>query len=191
MARKEEKDVRSLLSDLGFMFEMFKVLIHAVLKLGGTREDLKRLVKEPTLVDDIAKLIVGAKSVACSFADLIPDGWAVVEDVAPSTFDVSELKPVSFLKPGESSIGGEEMRKRAIEFKGNLGLADGKRLLAEQDKIPVEFREFYITLPGTVLRDSDGILRVPYLRFNVGRWVLDFLWLGDDWHDDDRFACCE
>jgi len=56
--------VRSLLSDLGFMFEMFKVLIHAVLKLGGTREDLKRIVKEPALVDEIAKLIVNAKSAA-------------------------------------------------------------------------------------------------------------------------------
>lgn len=72
MARKEEKDVRSLLSDLGFMFEIFKVLIHAVLKLGGTREDLKRLVKEPTLVDEIAKLIVVAKSaVTLSFADFL------------------------------------------------------------------------------------------------------------------------
>ena len=133
------------------------------------------------------KIIVGA----CSFADLIPEGWTVVEDVAPSVFDVSKMKPVSFLKEGESFIGGEEMRKRAIELKGNLGLADGQRMLDEPNKIPVELRNFSILLPGTVLRDLDGHLRVSYLSFLVGRWIPLFHGLVNDWDDNDRFACCE
>jgi len=138
-------------------------------------------------------LIVGAKKkVACSFADIIPKGWTVVEDVAPTAFADIKLKPVSFLKQGESSISGDEMRKRAVEFKGNLGLADGKRMLAEHDKIPAEFRDFYILLPGTVLRDSGDDLSVPYLDFDDGSWVLDFRWLDLlDWDDDGRFARCE
>jgi hypothetical protein len=83
------------------------------------------------------------------------------------------------------------MRKRAVEFKGNLGLSDGKRMLAEQDKIPVEFRDFYILLPGTVLRDSDGDLYVPFLYWGGDRWYLGFYWLDYDWHVSARFACSE
>lgn len=143
------------------------------------------------LIEGRFNAIVGAKKATCSFADLIPDGWKVAEDVAPSSFDVSKLKLVAFLKKGESAIGGVEMRKRAIELKGNLGLADGQRLLAEQDKIPVEFRDYYIVLSGTVLRGSGGDLDVPCLAFFDGRWVLDFFWLDDGWHGLVRFACCE
>jgi len=50
-------------------------------------------------------------------------GYTVVKDIAaPSQFDISQLKPRSPLKDGESRISGEEMRRRAVEFKGNLGL---------------------------------------------------------------------
>jgi len=114
-----------------------------------------------------------------------------VEDVAPSTFDVSMLKSCSFRKDGEPPISGDEVRKRAIQFRGNLGLADGKRMLAEQDKISAELQEYCISLPGTVLRDSDDYLHVPCLRFFDGHWVLDFFWLGGDWPDYVRFACSE
>lgn len=179
------------LKGFGKMFEIVKILVNAVLDIGGDDSDLERILKDADLRKELAKLIVGAKKVACSFADLIPEEWTVVEDVAPSAFDISKLKPVSFLKSGESSIGGEEMRRRAVKFKANLGLADGKRMLVEQDKIPAEFRDFYIVLSGTVLRDSDGYLRVPDLYFLGGRWVLDFNWLGSGWLDSGRFARCE
>ncbi len=118
--------------------------------------------------------------------------WEVVEDVAPSDqLDISKLKPRSFLKNGEKYITREEMRKRAVEFKGNLGLCDGKRMLAEQDKIPKEFRNFNISLPGTVLSDSSGLLYVPCLCYRGGRWYLDFCYIGIDWYGRDRFACSE
>lgn len=119
--------------------------------------------------------------------------WNVLEDIAPSQFDTNKLKPRSFLKTSDKKgyISGEEMRQRAVEFKGNLGLVDGKRMLAEQDKIPKEFRDFCIPLPGTLLRDSGGRLFVPCLRFGGRRWVLIFGWLGLGWRDGDRLACSE
>jgi len=190
MSRKNNKK-SEFLSALGVMFEVWKAVVDAVLAKGGTDDDLRRIKDEPGLAEKLADLIVGAKKAACSFADLIPRGWTVVEDVAPTAFDISKLKPVPFLKQGESEISGEEMRKRAVEFNGNLGLADGQRMLAEQDKIPAEFRDYYIVLSGTVLRDSGGSLSVPFLYFNGGRWVLDFCWLDGVWGGLGRFARCE
>ena len=128
-------------------------------------------------------------------AELIPKGWTVVEDVEPtSDLDISKRKPSSFLKDSDKNgyIDGPEMRKRAPEFKGNLGLSDGKIMLADGGKlIPKEFRDFYIPLPGTLLRDPDGRLHVPYLNFDVGRWVLSFDWLDDVWAGRGRLACSE
>lgn len=125
---------------------------------------------------------------------LIPKGWEVVEDVEPTPdLDISKLKPRSFFKDSDKNgyISGEEMRKRAQEFKGNLGLSDGKRMLAEQDKIPPEFRS-YIPLPGALVRDSDGKLRVPCLGWSYDhRWVLYFDFLSNDWFESDHFACNE
>jgi len=128
--------------------------------------------------------------------ELIRNGWTVVEDVEPaSDLDIGKRKPRSFLRDSDKKgyISGPEMRKRAKEeFKsGNIGLPDGKSMLAEQDKIPVEFRDFYIPLPGTLLRASDGRLRVPYLRWYGKRWVLDFGWLDDVWFGFGRLACSE
>ena len=125
-------------------------------------------------------------------ADLIPTGWSVVEDVNPSLYDVAKLKPTSYLKDGEMWIKSDEMRKRAVEMRGNLGLCDAKRLLANDGKlIPVEFRKFFIPLPGTVLRDAVGGLYVPYLPFDGDRWFLYFSWLARVWIGDCRLASGE
>ncbi|HLC70036.1 MAG TPA: hypothetical protein VJH75_03245, partial [Patescibacteria group bacterium] len=83
------------------------------------------------------------------------------------------------------------MRRRAVGVGGNLGLADGKRILAEQEKLSVEFQGSYIPLPGNVLRGPHGDLYVAYLRFVGGRWILSFNWLDNDWGGDGLFACSE
>ena len=68
-------------------------------------------------------------------------------------------------------------------------------MLAEQDQIPKEFRYFYILLPSTLLRDSDGDLDldldIPYLYFHGGRWALNFHCFDDSYSARDRFACSE
>ena len=126
----------------------------------------------------------------------IPKGWriakinGVFQDVAPSKFDISKLKFRSFLESCEKFIGGMIVRERAIELGGNLGFADGMRMRAEQDKIPVEeLGDFYIVLPGTVLEGSDGVLYVSYLRCYCGNWYPGFHRLDGSWNDDVRFAC--
>jgi len=142
----------------------------------------------------VSELLVQGSALATG---LVPAGWTVattdgvIQDVAASQFDVAKLRPRAFHKAEESYVAGDEMRLRAVKAKANWGLADGQRILAEQDKLSAEFRGFYIPLAGTVLCGSDGGRHVACLSWLGGRWVLYFHWLGLDWFDSGRFACRE
>lgn len=183
MSRKKSE----FLSSLGVLWEIWKALVNEVLDLGGTDEDLRRIQTDATLRRQIAELIMtSVKSVTC--ADLIPQGWTVVEDVDPSDFQVEDLEFISCLNEGEDCIDGKTMRVRAVTLKANLGLFDGKRILDQQDKVPVEIRGKYIFLPGTLLRDSVGDLHVAYLYWDDERWCLNFYWLDRGWNAYDRLA---
>lgn len=191
MARAKKSE---FLSSFGTAFQAFKAITDAVLAQGGSDDDLRRLISKPSLAQQVAAIIMDKERGGDLFpsqihaADLIPQGWMVVEDVAPSKFHVKELEFISFLNQGESSINCEVIRQRAVTLKANLGLVDGKRILAEQDKLPVELRDKYIVLPGTLLRAPDGLLRVAYLFWDGGRWCLSFRWLGCDWVGHVRLA---
>ncbi|MBI5222484.1 MAG: hypothetical protein HY980_03235 [Candidatus Magasanikbacteria bacterium] len=179
------------------LHDIGRVVVESVWEAGGNDDDAERIFGEH-LKRQIGQLVMGKLKFAMSpseihAADLIPtengNPWEVVEDVETSAFDVAKLRPRSFLKDRELSIGGDEMRRRAVEFKGNLGLADGKRIVAEQRNFSSEFDGFYIPLPGTVLRDPHGDLYVADLHRLGDRWYIDFDRLGPDWNDDGRFAC--
>lgn len=130
--------------------------------------------------------------------DLIPEGWKVVEDVSLSVVDVEKLKKRHFgsnvkVKGNEwlpDSVQYAEptkfatVRKRAVKLNGNLGLVDAKHMLAEQDRIPIKFRGFWILLPGTVLRDRSGSKQVRTLWFDYrcGWCITNCI----DW----RICCC-
>lgn len=124
-------------------------------------------------------------------AGLIPEEWIVIEDALPSTFDTSKLMPVSFLR-GKPAMNSAEMRKRAIELDGNLSLADGKRMLDEEKKIPVGFRDFYISLPATILLDLPNCeLYIGFLSFNGDHWQCGFRPFDHFWSEHFRFARSE
>ncbi|MFH1781349.1 MAG: hypothetical protein ABH835_01930 [Patescibacteria group bacterium] len=122
-------------------------------------------------------------------ADLIPRKWKVVEDVASAEFRVEDLEFISFLEADEDSVPGTVMRKRAVRLEPSFGLSDAPKLLAEQDKIPASMRGKYIVLAGTLLRDPDGHLYVPYLYWRDGQWLLVFRWLDDAWRGLARLPC--
>lgn len=67
-----------------------------------------------------------------------------------------------------------------------LNLQDG---LAIQKKGIVVFRKLFtskiVSLWGSVVRDSGGDLRVPYLVENNGRVVVDWGWLDSTWGSDN------
>lgn len=120
--------------------------------------------------------------------DIIPGGWEVIADVPPSEFDVSDLEFVPYLKEDEGPISSPEMRQRALEFRGNLGLVDVKRIHDHQGEIPQDFRGNHVVFPGTVLRHPDGGLYVMCLGSEFHDYFLRFVDLDVKWGKEGRFA---
>ena len=120
--------------------------------------------------------------------DKTKDGWTLVETNKPLVMNFKKLELVSFLKDKEESITGEEMRKRAVELKANLGQVEAEWLEEHQDKIPESWRNSYLVLPATLWRDSGGHLRVPYLYWFGERWGLSWRWLENDWYSFVRLV---
>ncbi len=127
-------------------------------------------------------------AIAARYGYTIVDG----DDIGPTLNTVATLKPREFLR-GEPWINGVELRKRAVELRGNLSLVDGQRIVDEQDTnpVPAEFQGHYIPLTGTLLRHSGGGLYLACLDFRGSRWCLDFDRLDGDWCGGDRLACTE
>mgnify|MGYP001620111609 CR=1 FL=1 len=125
--------------------------------------------------------------------DKTKDGWTLVEDV-PFYLSGQDGQPftpdiVEFLKPGESYVNGEVMKRRAKELNAHLGQGHAEYLLEHQELIPKEWRDKFLVFPGTVWRDSVGDRYVPYLYCYGDRWYLSFGWLWYDWYSDDRLVC--
>ena len=176
---------------------------------GWTNADIKKLSEGENLIEILSVLrgdieLTPVKSYSRTFApELIPKRWLVMPgEVAPSEFDVSKLKLGNpFFRVGAKSISGEEVRKIAVEVDCSLGLVDGKRILAEPNKIPAEFKRYRILLPGTVLCSPDGKRYFPCLQYDSDHepglsWSRGMPWsIGSYYIDGDfqsylfRFAC--
>lgn len=114
-------------------------------------------------------------------AELIPKGWGLMSDVAPSDFELSKLKFVQ-LSTVCKLVDYDDVHKLAIRLNGSLGLVDAKRILAEADAIPESLRSCDILFPGTRLHDSVGHGYTPCLRFSTNsQWYLDFRSHGCRW----------
>lgn len=118
--------------------------------------------------------------------DMKKEGWTLVEDVFNEPLQVAQLKLVSFLKPDENYIEGEEMKKRAEKKNAALGQRQAEYLLEHQEEIPSEWRNYYLVFPGTIWRYRHGYLDVPCLRWYGVGWDLDFFRLGHGWDDCGR-----
>lgn len=139
------------------------------------REALSRSDKKTTPLTD-------------SFRDLLQEGWEVAENIEGEPVPISQLELVSFLKHGENSVSGEEMRRRAKEMGASHGLRQGRRFLKEQEEAPREWRKYYVPLAGALVQTPFGLLCVPYLYWRGGRWELDFDRLGGDWSSLGRLV---
>ncbi len=166
-------------------------------KLDGQTKEIKSQMKRGVLTPRHIQALIEHRNPFPKKAEaLVPvplkydktkDGWTRLEHVE---FDGQPFTPemVEFLKSGESYVNGEVMKLRAKEFNAHLGQGEAEYLLENQHLIPKECRDKYLVFPGTVWRDLDGGRRVPYLRWDGGRWGLLFDWLWDDWDSDVRLV---
>lgn len=97
--------------------------------------------------------------------------------------NIQKLELASFLREGEEYINGEEMLNRA-----GSAIVDYEELLKQQSEFPEEWREFYILFPKASL-DVHRFRHMPYLFWDGGQWVLNFLWVGSlSFRPRDRFV---
>jgi hypothetical protein len=121
------------------------------------------------------------------FYDKTKNGWELVENVPLENIEPT-LELSDFLQEGENYIIGTTMLERAKKLGNLAGQLHAERLLSQQQDIPKEWRDYYLVFAGTVWRDSDGNLYVPYLGWGGGRWDLNFDWLDNDFFSHARLA---
>jgi hypothetical protein len=119
--------------------------------------------------------------------EILKAGWKIEEDVyAEGPLEISRFELREFLEKGESFVTGKEMLERARKLGGLTGLDSALYLLDNQEKIPEEWRNFYIFFPGALLRRSGVNLSVPFLNWYGRGWDLKLRWVGNGWRPDDR-----
>lgn len=103
-------------------------------------------------------------------------------------YNIKDLELVNFLKEDEKYISGNEMLKRAPEYKALSGESLKDWLLENQSQIPKEWQKYCIIFP--TLLDDDRNRDVPCLDWRGKQWVLDFIWVGFDFYfsRNDRFV---
>ena len=122
--------------------------------------------------------------------DKTKDGWELIENVALEGESILTLD--TFLREDESSVIGHTMLERAKEDAEEKGARTGQlhaeRMLEQQDKIPAEWQNFYLVFTGTVWRNSDGRIYVPYLYWSDDEWRLRWRYLGTYWSVNNRLV---
>ena len=113
-------------------------------------------------------------------------GWTCVE---PVEAEEAEFEPTlhEFLREGENFIDGEEMVKRAKEQGILTGLRHAEAMLRNQEKIPVEWRKYYLVF-SEVWRSPHGDRSAWALFWGDERWCLGCHWLGGDFSSRCRLV---
>lgn len=191
-----QKKSSQFVSAFDISARIWKSLVNAVQDAGGSDEDIRRIETSANLRKQIAQLVVGGVSVADALTivldpskpfarDMRKEGWTLESDVECLAGSLT-LELCGFLKPGESSVNGEEMVRRAIKDGADLGQKHTEAFLAKYERWAPPEGVYYIAFPGTIWRNQDGDRVVPYLSWDGGRWSLSFDWLDDEWCDGVR-----
>lgn len=166
-------------------------------RLACRQHDLFRRVREGTIdmdvvLDGLQRLIESSAFVTIEVTDMSPltppgEGWELVEDVTEPIGTLT-LELILFHLLGEDWVKGTVMQSRVKELNARLGERHARALLAVRDRIPEKWRSHYIPFPGTLWRGPSGYLRVPFLGWRSGEWILDFHGLESDFRSDVRLA---
>ena len=163
--------------------------------LDGQLLEIKRQLRQPSgypfdpvaLKRHLQDAVEGKFEAPIFSRDMSKEGWTLLEDTRePWPISIANMELVSFLKEGESCVGGEElMRRSREELRTNLGQRHAEFLSENQNEIPEEFRKYILVFTGTIWRDRHGYRRVAFLYWLGGPWVLGFSGL-----ECDFGGCC-
>ncbi|TAL44597.1 MAG: hypothetical protein EPN91_04110 [Salinibacterium sp.] len=211
---KKDQGIGDVISNLGFTFEVFKVIAHSVMAKGGNMQHLRRIVKEPALQRQIADLIVPAGSeVERPLGENeyhVPVGYDMPHDKGKleaefSKDGVSELfygnyewQPHSSCAEIDQTPGNRVMLLkhfgRKTESEANiaemdrLGYRPATRLeaYAFAKANPELQRQFWIVALGSSTMDG-GDRYVAVLRGDSGRRILGISGFDREWRSGHRF----
>jgi len=186
---------------MGKAWEIFRAIVNAVLELGGSDEDLEKILTVPGLAQQIAELIRGAESFVQATYEVVVDyGRTLVEMIAAGKYDWvnPDITQEHFPLAGR----GEEKREQALFwFRRNISsddaIAEMKKAGYESEDVagllafgrdnPELQRKFPIIALKSVWVGSGGRHRVPYLFRGGAERGLDLGYLVSDWRGDCRF----
>ncbi|MEK7540725.1 MAG: hypothetical protein AAB529_00575 [Patescibacteria group bacterium] len=129
-------------------------------------------------------LISAAKVVVDLVFELIANverdmtNWECLEPVVAEEGEFESFL-AEFLEPGESCLGGEEMVKIAKKQGILTGLRHAEAMLRDQDRIPADWRKYYLVFPE-VWQSPSGYRAVFDLYWYGCRWYLSYSWLDND-----------
>jgi len=170
-------------------------LIHEMVvtgrEVGAGKEFYAALAHSKELFAKVVAFVAEALRLIFTLAPAIErdmTGWKLVEPEIKSAEDGEfELVLQEFLQDGESYLGGEEMVQRGRKLGANSGLKHIEAIIRNQDKIPVEMRQFCL-VSIEVWLDPLVYRYVWYAYWHGGRWVLRCRWLSDSFLSSYRLV---
>lgn len=197
MGRKKSE----FLSGFGVANEILRAVVNAVLDQGGNDDDLRRIIKEPDLAKQMAKLIVQKESVSAEVFTVVVDySMSLADMIAVGRYDWtnSDITAENFPVSGEGQkevevelvhLNRDASTEEVLEELERRGLRPAKieELLALGAKYPELQKEFPIIAFGSVWRDPDGGRYVPFLHWGDDERDLHLDCFDNHWLDVCRY----
>ena len=192
MARQKSDFV----SALGAAFEMIKLIAEEVHALGGSDNDLRRIIKERKLRQQIAKLLVVnvgevymLNVFGLSIEELVKQGkyGYANPDITDDNFKSDEMHQTEIILRHFNNDMSTDAVLKALDEEG-LKPATMSELLEFGSRYPDLQKQFPIVALGSVWLSRNGGRYVGYLDFYVGQRSLGLRWIGNGWRGICRFA---
>lgn len=192
MARKTSDFVKAF----GTAFEIWKALVEAVFARGGTDDDLRRILREKSLREELAKLIVRVRN---TFRAVVDYANAFHLEVANGTYDYANPN-ITHLNFPTDKRGTEEVDLELLHFDRGM---TSEEVLRECDRLGYRAANARETLafgrthkeeqrkyPIVALGSSCvvyGYRHVLVLYSDSTYRYLNLYWFDDGWYSFYRF----
>ena len=193
------REKSEFLSSFGIALEIFKAIADAVLGLGGTDQDLRRILTDKGLRKKIAEIVVS--EVRQTFRVLVDYSKSLAEMIQAGNYDWKNNDITQDHFPTKGN-GQQEVEVVLFHFGRNISSDDAiaemeragyrpariEELLALGASQPELQKQYPIVGLGSVWRDPSGLRRVPYLFWDDSGRRLRLHWLEGDWRESCRFV---